>query len=62
MDQPATKQDLKDAIGELKVWILEREVQSIRWFVTLQLAYFTFTMGLTVGAMYFMLQHFIGAH
>jgi hypothetical protein len=46
---PATKDDL----NELKRWMLEREVQSIRWFVGTQLAYVV----ITLGAMYFMLSH-----
>lgn len=46
---PATKDDL----NELKRWMLEREVQSIRWFVGTQLAYVV----ITLGAMYFMLAH-----
>ena len=45
---PATKDDLKD----LRQWLLEREVASIRWFVGSQLAYVV----ITLGAMYFMLQ------
>jgi hypothetical protein len=48
---PATKQDLQDAVSALKQWMLEREVQSIRWFVGTQLAYVV----ITLGAMYFML-------
>jgi hypothetical protein len=57
-DNAATKQDIKDAIGELKQWILEREVATIRWSVALlvgtQVTYFV----VTLGAMYFMLQRF----
>ena len=49
---PATKQDLTDLKNELKQWMLEREVASIRWFVTTQLTYAV----LTIGAMYFMIQ------
>lgn len=52
--EPATKQD----ISELKQWILERELTAVRWFVGVQLTYFTLTLGITLGAMYFMLQHF----
>jgi hypothetical protein len=47
--EPATKQDIK----ELKQWMLEREVQSIRWFVGTQITYFI----VTLVAMYFMLQY-----
>lgn len=46
--EPATKADLND----LKMWMLEREVTAIRWFVGTQLAYVV----ITLGAMYFMLQ------
>lgn len=60
--EPATKQDLDRAIesaerrlekklDELKTWMLDREVASIRWFVGTQLAYVV----ITLGAMYFML-------
>jgi hypothetical protein len=49
---PITKQDLKDVTTELKQWMLEREVASIRWFVGTQMAYVV----ITLGAMYFMLQ------
>ena len=55
---PATKQDVEDAerrlekrIDELKAWMLDREVASIRWFVGTQLAYVV----ITLTAMYFML-------
>jgi hypothetical protein len=49
---PATKADLKDLERDLKQWMLERDVTSIRWFVGTQLAYVI----ITLGAMYFMLQ------
>jgi hypothetical protein len=56
--EPATKQDLEGVerrlekrIDELKSWMLDREVASIRWFVGTQLAYVV----ITLGAMYFML-------
>jgi hypothetical protein len=52
-DQPATKQDLKDLENDLKRFILEREVQSIRWFVGTQIAYFA----ITLTAVWFMLNH-----
>jgi hypothetical protein len=48
-DSPATKQDLID----LKQFILEREVLSIRWFVGTQIAYFA----ITLTAVWFMLSH-----
>jgi hypothetical protein len=57
---PMTKQDglelekrLETKIDQLKAWMLEREVQSIRWFVGTQLAYVV----LTIGAMYFIVGH-----
>jgi hypothetical protein len=56
-DQPATKQDLQDLERDLKQFILEREVQSIRWFIGvfagLQVAYFA----ITLTAMWFMFSH-----
>ena len=48
------EQSLNDLKQELKQWMLEREVASIRWFVGTQLAYVV----ITLGAMYFMVQHF----
>ena len=51
-NDPATKQDIQD----LKQWMLEREIASIRWFVSTQLAYVV----ITLGAVYFMLQHLRG--
>lgn len=50
--EPATKNDLKQLERDMKQWMLEREVSSIRWFVGTQLAYVV----ITLGAMYFMLQ------
>jgi hypothetical protein len=52
MSDPATKDDLKNLERDMKQWMLEREVASIRWFVGTQLAYVV----ITLGAMYFMLQ------
>jgi hypothetical protein len=56
-NQPATKQDVIDTVHEatrdIRLFILEREVQSIRWFVGTQVAYFA----ITLGAVYFMLAH-----
>jgi hypothetical protein len=56
--EPATKHDVEGAerrlekrIDELKAWMLDREVASIRWFVGTQLAYVV----ITLTAMYFML-------
>jgi hypothetical protein len=64
MADPATKLDVENAIQSaeqrlekkldaLKAWMLEREVQSIRWFVGTQVAYFV----ITLGAMYFIAAH-----
>jgi hypothetical protein len=52
-DQPATKHDLDHLGKDLREFILEREVASIRWFVGTQIAYFA----ITLGAVYFMLSH-----
>ena len=63
MSDPATKNDLDQLeqrieqridtnIAGLRQWMVEREVQSIRWFVGTQIAYVV----VTLGAMYFMLQ------
>jgi hypothetical protein len=54
MNEPATKQDLQEAIGQLKVWMLERESASIRWFVGTQIAYFIVTWSSALGLVYFM--------
>ena len=58
--EPATKQDLdlverrlEKKLDELKAWMLDREVASIRWFVGTQLAYVV----ILVGAMYFIVGH-----
>jgi hypothetical protein len=51
MNEPATKEDLKELERDLKQFILEREVQSIRWFVGTQIAYFA----ITLSAVWFML-------
>jgi hypothetical protein len=63
VSDPATKNDLDQLeqrieqridtnIAGLRQWMVEREVQSIRWFVGTQIAYVV----VTLGAMYFMLQ------
>jgi len=58
--EPATKQDLdvierrlEKKLDELKAWMLDREVASIRWFVGTQLVYVV----ILVGAMYFIAGH-----
>jgi hypothetical protein len=48
-----TKADLREAIAELRQWMLERDVKSIRWMVGTQIAYFA----ITLSAVYFLL-HF----
>lgn len=44
----ATKQDLQDAISDLKIWMMDREVKSIRWFIgifaSIQISYFALTL------------------
>jgi hypothetical protein len=58
--EPATKQDidsaerrLEKALADLKSWMLDREVASIRWFVGTQLAYVV----IVIGAVYFIVGH-----
>ena len=57
MSEPATKQDVIDAIGELRLALIDREVKSIRWFIATflgaQIAYFA----ITLSAVYFLI-HF----
>jgi hypothetical protein len=57
MSEPATKQDVIDAIGELRLALIDREVKSIRWFIATflgaQIAYFA----ITLSAVYFLV-HF----
>jgi hypothetical protein len=48
-----TKADLREAIAELRQWMLERDIKSIRWMVGTQIAYFA----ITLSAVYFLL-HF----
>jgi hypothetical protein len=44
---------LEKKLDELKSWLLDREVASIRWFVGTLLAYVV----LVIGAVYFIVQH-----
>lgn len=53
-DQPATKQDLQDAIKDLRQFIVEREIISLRWIIGIQIAYFFGTL----AAVWFMLAHY----
>jgi len=52
---PATKRDLQDAIDELRLALIDREVKSIRWFIATflgaQIAYFA----IMLCAVYFLL-------
>jgi hypothetical protein len=56
-DKPVTKADLQRFEDDLKRFILEREVRSIRWFVGTflgaQIAYFAITM----SAVWFLVSH-----
>lgn len=61
--EPITKDDLKDFatkqdINELKLYIVDRETSWLKWVVGFQLTYFA----ITLGAMYFMLQHISIVH
>jgi hypothetical protein len=53
--EPATKQDIRDAINELKLYIVERESAWIKWIIGIQISYFIITLSATLGATYFML-------
>lgn len=44
MSEPATKQDIKDAIHELKDFIRERELITMRWVIGIQITYFFGTL------------------
>jgi hypothetical protein len=61
MNEPITKQDLSNALKDLerdlKAFILEREVSSIRWLISifgaLQVTYFFGTLAMV----YFLISH-----
>lgn len=53
LSEPATKQDLQDLERDLKQFILEREVNTLRWFIGLQVTYFFGTL----AAVWFMISH-----
>ena len=53
MNEAATKQDLKDAISELKIYIVERENNWLKWIVGFQLSYFA----VVIGVVYFAVAH-----
>lgn len=46
-------QDLRNAINELKQFILEREVVAIRWIIGVQITYFFGTL----AAVWFLITH-----
>lgn len=52
-DQPATKGDLHNLERDLKQFILEREIISMRWMIGIQITYF----GITLAAVWFMVSH-----
>jgi hypothetical protein len=41
---PATKRDVEDAIKDLKLYILERELKALRWFLVIGISYFSITL------------------
>jgi hypothetical protein len=43
-DAPATRADVREAITDLKVYLAERETKAMRWFVTIQVAYYFGTL------------------
>jgi hypothetical protein len=51
--EPATKQDVKDAINDLKIYINERESSWLKWVVGFQLTYFA----VAIAAMFFIVEH-----
>jgi hypothetical protein len=55
--EPATKQDVEhaihNAINELKIYIVEREINWLKWVVGFQLTYFA----ITIAAMFFIVDH-----
>jgi hypothetical protein len=53
MDEQLTKADLEAFKAELKTWMLEREVNSVRWMVGTQIAYFA----ITLSAVWFLVTH-----
>jgi hypothetical protein len=42
--EPATKQDIKDAIDELKLYLVDRESAWIKWVLGIQITYFVITI------------------
>ena len=41
---PATKQDLVNAINELKLYVVEREIAWLKWIVGIQISYLVITV------------------
>jgi hypothetical protein len=52
MSEPATKQDLDDAIKDLKFFVVDREIRWLKWIIGIQLAYFA----ITIAAMFFIIK------
>jgi hypothetical protein len=52
-DTPATRGDVREAIAELKVYLAERELTALRWFVGIQVTYFFGTL----AAVWFLVAH-----
>ena len=52
-DSPATKRDLQNLERDLKQFIVEREVISMRWMMGIQITYFFGTL----AAVWFMVSH-----
>jgi hypothetical protein len=51
--EPATKHDIDSAISELKLYVVERESEWLKWVVGFQLTYFA----ITIAAMFFIVEH-----
>ena len=57
LDQPATKRDLKDAIADLKIYILDRETALTWRIILLAFAIVTSMCGAQLGIFIFVLGH-----
>lgn len=57
LDKPATKRDLRDAIAELKSWVLERESSLIWKVVALQVTLIGAISAAQWAVLFFLLQH-----
>ena len=53
-EAPVTKSDMEHALQDLRQFIVEREIVSLRWMVGLQITYFFGTL----AAVWFMLAHY----